>query len=251
MADLFRFPFKRAANFLGSYRVDRGANSLPVVEDMLLEAGDPGGVLDLSGAATATLTASAVLVGDAQLGGGAAVSFGASGQAEGQASLGGAALVALSAAGSLDAQAGLGGSAAITFATSAGMAAQADIFGQAAIVFSISSEPAGQVVPEARGSYWQVGQKPNRSRTTTKDKREEILAIVKRAFADDGEEAAELIEAVENFVEPQRNGRLAVDWSGIEADLDAVLRAIADYREALARQEADDDEEAEFILMAA
>lgn len=102
-----------------------------------------------------------------------------------------------------------------------------------------------------KGSYWQVGEKPNRTHTKAKDRREEILEIIKRAFADDSEEAAELVEVVEPFVEPQRNGRLTVDWSGIESDLAAILRAIADYREALARQEAEDDEEAEFILMAA
>lgn len=91
----------------------------------------------------------------------------------------------------------------------------------------------------------------NRTRAEWKDKREEIRAAIKRALNDDSHEAKELVAAVEPFIEEKRNGKVEFDWSGIRADLQSVLDAVRDYREALEREAADEADEAEFLMMVA
>lgn len=91
----------------------------------------------------------------------------------------------------------------------------------------------------------------NRTRAEWKDKREEIRDAIKRALNDDSHEAKELVAAVEPFIEEKRNGKVEFDWSGIQADLQAVLDAVRDYREAIEREAAEEAEEAEFLMMVA
>ena len=97
---------------------------------------------------------------------------------------------------------------------------------------------------------WVEYSRTNRTRADWKKEREEIREAVKSALKADGHEAKELVAAVEPFVE-QRAGRVEFDWSGIRADLQSVMDAVRDYREAMDREAAEEAEEIEFLMMVA
>ena len=109
----------------------------------------------------------------------------------------------------------------------------------------------GEVAPVLKGSYGSeyIAVKRDK-RKEEHEEREEIRALLRKAFADDAPEAEALIEAVP-FRAPPTAKRIEVDWPSFEqefAALEALLMAYGAHLKAKA--DAEDDDET-FILLAA
>ena len=87
----------------------------------------------------------------------------------------------------------------------------------------------------------------SRSRSSWKEEREEIRETIAGAMGDNTPEAAALLYVVAPFVKPKAGDAFSVDWGALRAELASVRAAIAEYEAA----EAEDDEDFEFLMMAA